>query len=79
MMYQTIGLKQMEKIEVFIDNDGSISILDSVLENLTIERNDAAHTFIDATKIYQSPSVTKQQLLDIYPILKKIQKEVRKL
>ena len=79
MLYQTIGLPVMEKIERKINNGGLITILDTELDNLKILRDDAAHTYIDATKTYQAPSVTKTQLTRIYPILKLINKEVRAL
>ncbi|ASZ11188.1 endoribonuclease [Chitinophaga sp. MD30] len=77
MMHQTIGLHNMESIEVKLDRSGQIAILLAELNALKLLRNDAAHTHIDATKTYQAPSVTKAQLLRIYPILKEIDREVK--
>jgi hypothetical protein len=79
MLYQTIGLHQMESLEKKLNHTGSITVFQSELETLKILRNDAAHTYIDATKTYQAPSVTKAQLETIYPILRQIHKEIRKL
>jgi hypothetical protein len=70
MLYQTIGLHNMEKIETRMNRSGAITILEAELNILKSLRNDAAHTYIDATKTYQSPSVTKAQLDKVYPILK---------
>lgn len=77
MLYQTIGLYNMEVIERKLDRRGLIAILNSELDNLKTLRNDAAHTYIDATKVYQAPSVTKGQLLRIYPILIEINNEIK--
>lgn len=79
MLIQTIGLHNMEKIEVKLNYTGSITILDSTLDTLKTLRNDAAHTFIGATTTYQAPSVTKSQLETIYPILKEFGKEIKKI
>ena len=80
MLYQTVGLSVMEKIETKLERIGGlITVLDTELDNLKTLRNDAAHTYIDATKTYQAPSVTRAQLLRIYPILKKIDQEIKAL
>jgi hypothetical protein len=79
MLSQTIGLHNMEGIEVSLTTTGELAILIATLDNLITLRNDAAHTFIGATTTYQSPSVTKAQLLAIYPILKKIGHQIRAL
>lgn len=79
MLNQTIGLHNMEKIELKINLTGCITILDSTLDILKKLRNDAAHTYIGTTTTYQSPSVTKSQLEIVYPILKEISKEIRKV
>jgi hypothetical protein len=79
MLYQTIGLHNMEKIEVSINHSGSIAILEAELDILKSLRNDAAHTYIDATKTYQAPSVTKAQLDKIYPILKEFSRQIREV
>lgn len=78
MLTQTIGLHNMEKIELKVNAKASgINVLNSTLDTLKNIRNDAAHTFIGATTTYQAPSVTKSQLEKIYPILKDISKEIR--
>lgn len=79
MMNQTIGLHNMEQIETTINATGDITVLDATLDALKILRNDAAHTFVGATTTYQAPSVTKNQLEIIYPILKKIGQAIRAL
>lgn len=79
MLSQTVGLHNTEKVETILNHSGQIAILDATLDSLKTLRNDAAHTYIDATKTYQAPSVTKAQLEQLYPILKDFSKEVRKL
>ncbi len=79
MLSNTIGLHNMESIESSLTTTGEIAILEATLASLKTLRNNAAHTFIDTTTTYQSPSVTKSQLLIIYPILKKIGQQVRTL
>jgi hypothetical protein len=77
MLFQTIGLHNMEQIEVTLNRTGSIAILEAELNILKSLRNDAAHTYIDTTKTYQSPSVTKAQLDKIYPILKEFGRQIK--
>jgi hypothetical protein len=79
MLSNTIGLHNMEAIELTLTATGEIAILEATLTALKILRDDAAHTFIGATTTYQAPSVTKSQLLIIYPILRKIGQKVRTL
>lgn len=79
MLGNTIGLHNMEAIELTLTATGEIAILEATLSTLKTLRNDAAHTFIGATTTYQAPSATKAQLLTVYPILKKIGQEVRAL
>lgn len=79
MLSQTVGLHNTEKVETTLNHSGQIAILNAILDSLKILRNDAAHTYIDATKTYQAPSVTKAQLEQIYPILKDFSKEVKNL
>lgn len=79
MLSQTVGLHNTEKVETKLHLSGQIAILNATLNNLKTLRNDAAHSYIDATKTYQAPSVTKAQLEQIYPILKNFSKEVKKL
>lgn len=79
MLTQTIGLHNMEKLQTKVNAANGITILDNTLDTLKTLRDDAAHTFIGATTTYQAPSVTKAQLETIYPILKHISKEIRKI
>jgi hypothetical protein len=79
MLSSTIGLHNMQSIELSLTTTGEIAILDATLSSLKTLRDNAAHTFIDATTTYQAPSTTKSQLLIIYPILKKIGQQVKSL
>jgi hypothetical protein len=79
MLIQTIGMHKMERIEQKLNKTGSISILDSTLDTLKSLRNDAAHNHIGVTTVYQAPSVTKSQLEIIYPILKSIGQEIKRV
>ncbi len=79
MLGNTVGLHNMEAIELTLTATGEIAILEATLTTLKTLRDDAAHTFIGATTTYQAPSVTKSQLLTVYPILRKIGQEVRAL
>ncbi|MBS4071949.1 MAG: hypothetical protein KGZ90_11505 [Algoriphagus sp.] len=79
MLSSTIGLHNMQSIELSLTTTGEIAILEATLSSLKTLRDNAAHTFIDATTTYQAPSATKSQLLIIYPILKKIGQQVRSL
>lgn len=79
MLSNTIGLHNMEAIELTLIATGEIGILEATLTTLKTLRDSAAHTFIGATTTYQAPSVTKSQLLTVYPILKKIGQQVRAL
>lgn len=79
MLLPTIGVKQVEKLEVKLNKRGLIDILIAELEALKIHRNDASHTYIRATTRYPSPSSVKGQVETIYPILKQIHSEIRSL
>jgi len=79
MLIPTVGIKQMEKIEVKIERTGLITVLIAELETLKVHRNDASHTYIDATKSYPAPSLTKAQIVRIYPILRQINTEIRNI
>lgn len=79
MLIQVIGLYNMENVESAVSRSGAIAVLSAQLDTLVFIRNDAAHTFLDATKTYQAPSVTRQQLNVVYPILKEINRGVSAL
>ncbi|WOD43475.1 hypothetical protein [Hwangdonia lutea] len=71
MMLQTIGVVKMEKLETQLNNTGKIGLLNATLDNLTIERNKAAHsTNAGVMLTFQAPSITLNQLEQIYPILR---------
>lgn len=76
MLIQTIGLYNMERVEISVNRAGAITVLIAQLDTLVTIRNDAAHTFLDTTKTYQSPSVTRSQLNTVYNILREIHREV---
>lgn len=79
MLSQTVGMHNTEKLETKLNHSGQIAILNATLDSLKTLRNDAAHTYVDATKTYQAPSVTKAQFEQIFPILKDFSKEVKML
>ena len=79
MLIQTIGMHNVEKLEQKVNRTGGITILKSTLDTLKSLRNDAAHTHIGTTTTYQAPSVTKSQLETIYPILKAISQEIKRV
>lgn len=79
MLIATIGLRNMERIETKVNRSGNIDVLKSQLKNLLFDRNDASHTYIDATKTYPAPSLIKGSILTVYPILKEINAEVNRL
>lgn len=79
MLIATIGLRNMEIVETRVNRTGKIDLLKTQLNNLLLDRNDASHTYIDATKTYPAPSLIKGQILVIYPILKEICKEIQNL
>jgi hypothetical protein len=79
MMCQTIGMHNMETIERPLIVSGEIATLEATLVILSTLRNSAAHTFVNATTFFQAPSVTRSQLLIIYPILRKIGQSTRAL
>jgi len=81
MLMSVIGIKNLEMIEIKLENKGGqISRLKSFLGNLKSDRNDAAHTFLKGiTRTYNAPSRTKGEFLSIYPILKEFDKEIRML
>jgi len=73
MMISTIGIVNTEKLVAQLISSGEISVLESTLENLKLERNRAAHeTTAGTMKTYQAPSITLQQLVILYPIIRKM-------
>lgn len=73
MMLQTIGVVKMEELEIQLNNTGKIGLLNATLDNLTIERNKAAHSTNAAVMLtFQAPSITLNQLEQIYPILRQM-------
>lgn len=79
MLIKAIGLQKTEKIEILIDSTGKVQILSTILGNLKRVRDDNAHTFIrGTTTTIQTPSVTKAQFIQIYPIIKEFERQVKK-
>lgn len=73
MMIKAIGLREMEKIEVYLKTSGKLEILISELDAVKVDRDNAAHTWVlNTTRTYPAPSVTKSRLNKIYPIAKEI-------
>lgn len=81
MLMKSIGIIALEKMEKKLENGGAkITILKSTLGRLKGKRNDAAHTFIKGiTSNFDAPSTIKNDFNRIYPILKEIETEIRKL
>lgn len=73
MMLQTIGVLQMEQLELQLTATGEKNILESTLEILGVERNRAAHTTTaGAMPTYQAPSTTISQFKNLFPIVRKM-------
>ena len=73
MMISTIGVVNTEKLVLQLTSSGEIIVLESTLDTLKTERNRAAHeTTAGTMRTYQAPSITKQQLSDLYPIIRKM-------
>lgn len=79
MLMSAIGIIELEKIEEELELTGSITVLKTELSNLKKVRNDAAHTFLKGvTRRYDAPSKLKGSFQKIYPVLKKIDDELRR-
>ena len=73
MMISTIGIVNTEKLVMDLTSSGELSVMESTLNILKLERDRAAHTTAAGTTVtYQAPSITKQQLTRLYPIIRKI-------
>jgi len=81
MLMKSVGIVALEKLEHKLENGGAkITILKSTLGRLRGHRNDAAHTFIKGvTNTFDAPSMIKNDFNSIYPILKEIETEIRKI
>lgn len=79
MMNQTIGLHNMEKLEMPLQTSGEIAVLEANLASLKRARDNAAHTHLHVTSTYQAPSATIAQLMAIYPILKRLNQRVSEI
>ncbi len=78
MLIHTIGIIGVEKLEKECEAD--LQNLKSVLGTIEKERDVAAHTSIaGVTSTYDSPSVIKNKLNQLCPILEKIEKELNKI
>lgn len=73
MLTRTIGIVAMEKVERFLNRNGSLSILISELEAVKRDRDSAAHTWVQNTTLtYPAPSITKARLERVYPIVRDV-------
>jgi len=78
MLIHTIGIIGVEKLEEKCDVD--LQKLKSVLGTIERERDVAAHTSIaGVASTYDSPSVIKNKLDQLYLILEKIEKELNEI
>ena len=77
MLIDAIGIVEMEKLQLKLERNSQISILISELEAIKRDRNSAAHTWIkDVTVTYPAPSNIIGRFNRVYPILKKIYREI---
>ncbi|TLS66285.1 hypothetical protein FEF65_10750 [Mariprofundus erugo] len=80
MLTSAVGIKNMETIEIYLKSSGQFEIFVSELESIKQHRDNAAHTWIDGpTKTYPSPSVILSKFNTLFPIVKQIYAEVRRL
>ena len=81
MLVKTIGIIQLEKLETKLEKHGTITKLTSTLNSLKSNRNKAAHTFSKegVTTTYDAPSVTRENFLKIYELLKLFEREIKQL
>lgn len=79
MMIRTVGIVRMEELEQYLVKKQQFYQFESELNSIKIYRDDAAHTWInDATKTYPAPSVTRESLLKLFPIVRSLYSEVIK-
>jgi hypothetical protein len=80
MLVKTIGIIQLEKLEIKLEKQKIITRLTSALERIIKQRNQAAHTFLKGvTRTYDAPSVTRENFLEIYELLKLFEREIKQL
>ena len=80
MLVRAIGIVSVEKLELQISQNGELDILKSQLEAVLYSRNDAAHTWIqDTTLTYPAPSLIKNRLETVFPIMQLIDGEISNL
>ena len=77
MLMKLIGLIKLEQIENTLKASGDLVVLTSQLGTLKTKRDQAAHTTITGvTHVYDSPSIVRNYLNRIHPILTKIEAEL---
>ena len=80
MLVKTIGIIQLEKLEIKLEKQGIVTKLKSALEKIIEQRNEVAHTFLKGvTRTYDAPSVTRENFLEIYELLKLFEIEIKQL
>lgn len=80
MLARLIGIIELEKLELKLEKASSITLMRSVLEQLKIRRNSAAHTHLKGVlRTYDAPSVILSEYNRVMPLLKKLDEELRKL
>jgi hypothetical protein len=80
MLIKTIGIIQLEKLEIKLEKQGIVTNLKSALDNIKDKRNQAAHTFLKGvTRTYDASSVTRENFLEIYELLKLFERELKQL
>lgn len=72
LLTKTIGIVNINNLEVQLDRNGSLSTLISELDSIWGDRGHAAHSWVTGMKTYPAPSNIKNKLLTVYPILKEI-------
>lgn len=80
MLISTIGIIEVEKIEIELEKFGKISTIKATTESLKTSRNIAAHTFSKgATRKFDAPSITKGQFHLLLNILTEIDNKLRSM
>lgn len=78
MLLSLVGVKYLELLEQNMDMNGDLTVLKSELSTLWGIRKKAAHTSISGiTLSFHSPSIIKNSLNKIYPILLNIENLVK--
>ncbi len=80
MFSRIIGLKKLEIIENKINKNGDMDQLKTILGNLKVNRDKAAHNYIkNITRSFDAPSRLYQEFMTLFRIMERIESEIRLL